>query len=202
MAPRAQARRVAALVLASLAALAGPVSADPAARLPLRDYVRRVWTTADGLPQNSVRAIVQSREGYLWLATSEGLTRFDGARLTVLDRQSLSSLPSPNISAIVLDRAGDIWIGFKRDGLARLRGDKVERWTRAEGLPSHATTALVEDALPNGEIAVVNAQVTAFHQAMFASALLAAVGIVAAMFVRDSDAAPSMHRDAVAAEAH
>ena len=64
------------------------------------------------------------------------------------------------------------------------------------------TTALVEDALPNGEIAVVNAQVTAFHQAMFASALLAAVGIVAAMFVRDSDAAPSMHRDAVAAEAH
>jgi signal transduction histidine kinase/ligand-binding sensor domain-containing protein/ActR/RegA family two-component response regulator len=135
--------RVAALGIAVLSA-GNPVSADPVARLPLRDYVRRVWTTADGLPQNSVRAIVQSDQGYLWLATSEGLTRFDGARLTVLDRQSLPSLPSPNVSAIVLDRAGDIWIGFKRDGLARLRGGRVERWTRAEGLPSHGTTALVE----------------------------------------------------------
>jgi MFS family permease len=64
------------------------------------------------------------------------------------------------------------------------------------------TTALVEKALPEGEVAVIDAQVTAFHQAMFASALLAGVGIIAALFVRDSDAAPSMHRDAVAVEAH
>jgi signal transduction histidine kinase/ligand-binding sensor domain-containing protein/ActR/RegA family two-component response regulator len=146
MPPHQRAHRVVALLFVAFGATGTPSAADPAPRLPLRDYVRRVWTTADGLPQNSVRAIVQSREGYLWLATSEGLTRFDGARLTVLDRQSLTSLPSPNISAIVLDRSGDMWIGFKRDGLARLRGDTLERWTRADGLPSHATTALVEDA--------------------------------------------------------
>jgi hypothetical protein len=64
------------------------------------------------------------------------------------------------------------------------------------------TNTLVAEALPNGETAVIDAQVTAYHQAMFASALLAAVGIIAALFVRDSDAAPSMHRSAVAAEAH
>jgi hypothetical protein len=64
------------------------------------------------------------------------------------------------------------------------------------------TTALVADALPDGEIAVLNAQVTAFHQAMFASALLAAVGIIAALFVRDSDAAATMQPGAVAVDAH
>ena len=76
--------------------------------------------------------------------------------------------------------------------------DEAER----DALQRRTMRTLVADALPHGEIAVLNAQVTAFHQAMFASALLAGVGIIAALFVRDSDAAPSMHRDAVAVEAH
>ena len=60
MAPHPRAHRVVALSLMVLGAAVGPVSADHAPRLPLRDYVPRAWTTADGLPQNSVRAIVQS----------------------------------------------------------------------------------------------------------------------------------------------
>ena len=44
------------------------------------------WTTENGLPQNSVRDIVQTRDGYLWLATEGGLVRFDGARFVVFDR--------------------------------------------------------------------------------------------------------------------
>src|SRR5690606_29814095 len=54
------------------------------------------------------------------------------------------------------------------------------------------TTSLVSAALPDGELAITNARVTAFHQAMFASAVIAAIGVVAALFVRDRDAAPSM----------
>jgi hypothetical protein len=66
------------------------------------------------------------------------------------------------------------------------------------------TTSLVADALPDGDLAVLDARVTAFHQAMFASALLAAAGIIAALFVRDSDAAATMRRDpdAIGAEVH
>ena len=78
---RAAAVRVYALAaLAVLALTVSPAAADEPSRLPLRDYVRRTWTTVEGLPQNSVRAIVQADEGFLWLATSEGPTRFDGAR--------------------------------------------------------------------------------------------------------------------------
>ncbi len=43
-----------------------------------RSYHHTVWTTEDGLPQNSINAIVQTRDGYLWLATFGGLVRFDG----------------------------------------------------------------------------------------------------------------------------
>jgi EmrB/QacA subfamily drug resistance transporter len=67
---------------------------------------------------------------------------------------------------------------------------------------STRTTALVADALPHGDIAILNAQVTAFHQAFFASALLAGAGIIAAMFVRDSDAISTMQPDAVKVDAH
>src|SRR5215218_3380321 len=64
------------------------------------------------------------------------------------------------------------------------------------------TTTLVADALPHGDVAVLNAQVTAFHEAMFASALLAGVGIIASLFVRDSDAAATMQPGAVKVDAH
>ena len=49
------------------------------------------WTTENGLPQNSVNDILQTRDGYLWLATHGGLVRFDGVRFVVFDRSTLAS---------------------------------------------------------------------------------------------------------------
>ena len=69
-------------VILALAWLSGggifltPVSAAP-------NYFIGAWQTEDGLPQNSVTAVVQTRDGYLWLGTYSGLARFDGARFTV-----------------------------------------------------------------------------------------------------------------------
>ncbi len=56
---------------------------DP--RKALTQFARDAWTSDQGLPQNSVNAIVQSPDGYLWLATQEGVARFDGARFVVFD---------------------------------------------------------------------------------------------------------------------
>lgn len=52
------------------------------------------WTTDNGLPQNGVRAIAQTPDGYLWFTTFDGLVRFDGARFTVFDKNN-----SPGISS-------------------------------------------------------------------------------------------------------
>src|ERR1043165_9672212 len=60
----------------------------------LRRYLRQTWQTAEGLPQNSVRTVAQTPEGYLWFGTAEGLVRFDGDRFTIYDRTSSPALPS------------------------------------------------------------------------------------------------------------
>ena len=52
---------------------------------PITQYVHDVWQIDQGLPQNSVMAMAQTRDGYLWLGTQEGLARFDGVHFTVFD---------------------------------------------------------------------------------------------------------------------
>src|SRR6266849_1389532 len=47
-----------------------------------------LWSADNGLPQNIVRAICQTPDGYLWLATFDGLVRFDGVRFTTFDRSN------------------------------------------------------------------------------------------------------------------
>ena len=68
------------LVLAGAAQPGGPSTNRP---VPVQGLVIRSWGTEAGLPQNTVNAIVQTRDGYLWLATRDGVARFDGVRFTV-----------------------------------------------------------------------------------------------------------------------
>lgn len=84
-------------------------------------YVRESWTTAQGLPQSSVRAMLQTRDGYLWLATFGGLARFDGTRFVVLDTTNTPNLKSNRILALFEDRSGTLWIGTETGGLSSLR---------------------------------------------------------------------------------
>ncbi|MBV8570020.1 MAG: hypothetical protein JO319_05365, partial [Acidobacteriaceae bacterium] len=53
------------------------------ARGSLGSFGHQTWQTENGLPQNSVHAIAQSADGYLWLGTDGGLARFDGYSFTV-----------------------------------------------------------------------------------------------------------------------
>ncbi len=64
-----------------------------------RSYHHTVWTTEDGLPQNSINDIVQTRDGYLWLATFGGLIRFDGITFKVFDRANAEGLAGNRITA-------------------------------------------------------------------------------------------------------
>ena len=117
---------------------------------PLRTYLQQNWQTADGLPQNSVRAIAQTAEGYMWFGTAEGLVRFDGVRFTVYDRTSSPALPSGNVQSLAVAADGALWIGFRRNGVARLQDGKLTRWTTAEGLAGDEINSLL--ATPDGSI--------------------------------------------------
>jgi diguanylate cyclase (GGDEF)-like protein len=85
-----------------------------------------VWTSESGLPQNTVDAIVQTRDGYLWMGTEEGLVRFDGVRFVVSDRQSAPALRSSFVSSLFEAPDGTLWIGTYGGGLARLRNGRIE----------------------------------------------------------------------------
>jgi ligand-binding sensor domain-containing protein len=99
--------------LCALAALAlfptAALALDPSRGL--HQYVQQVWQTGQGLPQNSVVSIVQGRDGYLWLATQEGVVRFDGSRFVVFDTTNTPALRNNNITALLESSAGVLWAG-------------------------------------------------------------------------------------------
>jgi ligand-binding sensor domain-containing protein len=92
------------------------------------------WTTDDGLPQNTVSAILQTRDGYLWLATAGGLVRFDGLRFTVFDKSNTKGLTSVRFSALFEDAGGSLWIGTEDGGLTRYRNGTFATYTTQQGL--------------------------------------------------------------------
>src|SRR6185436_16588250 len=75
----------------------------------ISQYAADHWRTADGLPQASVGAVAQTSDGYIWLATEEGLVRFDGVRFTVFDTTN-STLTDNSISNVLAGRDGSLWI--------------------------------------------------------------------------------------------
>ncbi|MFT4113736.1 two-component regulator propeller domain-containing protein [Silvibacterium sp.] len=87
---------------------------------PPRHYGYQSWQTDSGLPQNTVHAIAQDRQGYLWIATEAGLVRFDGAQFRIFTQQDTPALGSDIIDSLCLDRDGWLWIGTSQ-GVARYR---------------------------------------------------------------------------------
>src|SRR5689334_4149010 len=62
---------------------------------------RRAWQTETGLPQNTVHSVAQTSDGYIWVATEEGLARFDGAGFRVFDKQNTPQLRSNDVRALL-----------------------------------------------------------------------------------------------------
>ena len=91
----------------------------------LRHYGYQSWGTDSGLPQNTVHAIQQTRDGYLWFATEAGLVRFDSVAFTVFTHKTNPQLPSDLIYALMQDRSGTLWIGTA-NGIAQYRGGLIQ----------------------------------------------------------------------------
>lgn len=105
--------------LACLAFLHGSRCPGAAADSPTR--TPPFWQVHAGLEQNTVTAIVQSRDGYLWLGTYHGLVRFDGARFTVFDSSTTPNLRNGSITSLLEAPGGVLWIGHETGELTRLK---------------------------------------------------------------------------------
>jgi ligand-binding sensor domain-containing protein len=123
-----------------------PVSAralDP--EKAVTQYALDAWDTRDGLPNDSVDALAQTREGYLWVGTVEGLGRFDGQGFIRFDSSTPGTLRANYVRALLVDRDGALWIGTHGGGVTRQRNGQFQTWTSAEGLSHDVVRVLLED---------------------------------------------------------
>jgi signal transduction histidine kinase/ligand-binding sensor domain-containing protein/CheY-like chemotaxis protein len=137
------------LLTAALAlfALSRPAAAlDP--HLAVSQYVFDNWQIQQGLPQNSVEALARTPDGYLWLATHEGLVRFDGVRFTVFDRDNTPQLRSRIITRLHVDDDGRLWVGTRVGVLTYFAGQFHEQ--QLAGLRDGYVRAIISDK--NGHV--------------------------------------------------
>src|SRR5262245_14242864 len=121
--------------------LAAGVALLPAAGLESQsNFLLQSWQVEDGLPRHSVRSLLQTRDGYLWVGTYHGLGRFDGTRFTVFNTANTPNLISDAVATIYQDREGILWIGTTGGGLVRYENG----WFQPVKLASDDYSELVE----------------------------------------------------------
>ena len=121
----------------------------------IANYSRQTWMMENGLPQNTVTAVIQTRQGFVWLGTEAGLVRFDGIGFQVFDRNSNPALPGNDIGCLLEAPDGALWIGTS-EGLARWKDEALISYSTRDGLPGNGIRALAEDS--SGQIWVYTDQ--------------------------------------------
>jgi signal transduction histidine kinase/ligand-binding sensor domain-containing protein len=111
----------------------------------VKQYIQTTWTVQEGLPQNSVNAILQTRDGYLWLGTFGGLARFDGVKFTIFDSATTPGMKANRILSLYEDRAGVLWIGTETGEVMSLSGAAARTFSTNDGLPGGLVWCFWED---------------------------------------------------------
>jgi ligand-binding sensor domain-containing protein/signal transduction histidine kinase len=99
------------------------------------------WTTSQGLPGNWIECLLQTRDGYLWLGSPEGLVRFDGLKFVRFNSENCPAFKSDVVKALAEDTEGALWLATK-NGALRFGSRGVQRFSTAEGLPSDTINGL------------------------------------------------------------
>lgn len=116
---------------------------DPARALAT--CAQRSWNTENGLLQDTATALLESRDGFLWIGTEEGLARFDGARFVPFSRVNAPAFTNDAVRCLADTPDGALWIGTSQPGLFRYQGGTFTRLGRDRGLPDSPIRRLFRD---------------------------------------------------------
>ena len=145
-----------ALAAAPTSALLPPTSETSAAVASGPNYIEvDRWTRKSGLPHNSVTSILQARDGYLWIGTLAGVSRFDGVWFLVFDERS-GHLPENEVRALAEGSDGSLWVGTYGGGLSRLRQGRTTNYSTKQGLVDDFVNDLSVD--PQGRLWIATDQ--------------------------------------------
>lgn len=110
-----------------------------------QDYLYDQWAVKAGLPQNTINQILQTSDGYLWLATEGGLARFDGIKFTTFNTENTPALSGNRINILRENNNGDLLIGSYRGGLIIYRDNQFTNLTEPESLRKKSIFQFVID---------------------------------------------------------
>ena len=142
--------RLAVLWMASLLSLS-------AATVPSADdcpFVIQTWRMEDGLPENRIRSVVQTQDGYIWVGTFSGLARFDGVSFRLFDTVRTSELSDCAIRTVFQDSRGTLWLGHQNGQLTTYAAGRFTPQPTPAMWPNLEVDSFVEDR--SGNVWVMN----------------------------------------------
>lgn len=123
----------------------GMASAPRLAALSSYQFDR--WQTDEGLPQSTVTSIAQTRDGYLWLGTQNGLVRFDGLNFKVFNRNNTPVIKNDRIVQLFVDRVGTLWVSGEEGELLSLHEGRFQyHQVPGKGTPFNYARRMCDDA--------------------------------------------------------
>lgn len=122
-------------------------SADASEQIFAGNYVEQIYDGSNGMFSSEANAIAETADGYLWIGSYAGLTRYDGKTFEYIREGGLAS-----VTALKTDQRDRLWIGTNGGGLARYDHGEYTYFTTADGLPSSAIRSFEE--LPDGTMYV------------------------------------------------
>jgi ligand-binding sensor domain-containing protein/two-component sensor histidine kinase len=134
------------LLLLSLGAVTANGQGQPRITPPdAPAYSRRVWRSADGLPEDFAQSLAQTQDGYLWIGTSGGLARFDGLSFVVFNRENTPAILDDSVYSLLVAKDGTLWAGTEGGGLVRYKDGRFRVFGAADGLTNGFVRAIYED---------------------------------------------------------
>ncbi|MGA3344487.1 MAG: two-component regulator propeller domain-containing protein [Terracidiphilus sp.] len=112
---------------------------------PTWNFTVRSWQSQDGLPEETVQAFAQTPDGYLWVGTSGGLLRFDGARFQLFAHENTPAFGENSVFCLLAAHDGRLWIGTDGSGLIEWHNGLFHAYSAEKGQTSNFVRALAED---------------------------------------------------------
>jgi ligand-binding sensor domain-containing protein len=119
----------------------------------------RLFTTRNGLPDNSVSALAEDPDDSLWIGTDDGISRYRNGEFSVY--RTRDGLSHSLVLSLYLDREGSLWAGTK-DGLDQFTDGKVTPYTTEDGMASNNAGPVIEDAAGRLWIGTLDAGLDSF----------------------------------------
>jgi energy-coupling factor transport system substrate-specific component len=114
----------------------------------LSEYIQTRFSEDSAIPVTTANKVIQTRDGYIWVASYNGLIRFDGQRSKVFGRSG-GAFPTDNIFTLFEDSSGRLWVGTHDSGAALYRNGEFSFLTTEDGLPSQSIRSIAQDSSGN-----------------------------------------------------